>query len=305
MRIEQLQYLVEISRHKSLNQASKALHMTPQALGMAIKQLEDELGFKLLQRSAVGTALTSEGQAVLLITTSFLDDLQAIKKSTQKPVQQLEGDIELLMPPGVAESSLAGFQMFLYENCPKSHLIIHEFTQPMVIQSVLTEKSELGIAEKLLIAGEDALSDIPCELEFVPLFHYRACCFGNINANVPVTRYKKIALKTLLEYPIVLSEDEAYLIKPIIELVCPLEKANIIWVKKVGVITKFLKNGPYLTIRFINENNNQILMDFPEGIAVPLKEDIVFQEGYLVKRDKPLSNQTKQLIQYLQVYFNQ
>ena len=44
MQIEQLEYLIEIGKHKSLNSASKALHMTPQALSMAIKRLENELG---------------------------------------------------------------------------------------------------------------------------------------------------------------------------------------------------------------------------------------------------------------------
>ena len=43
MTTEQLQYLLEISRNPSLNSASQKLHITPQALSISIKKLENEI----------------------------------------------------------------------------------------------------------------------------------------------------------------------------------------------------------------------------------------------------------------------
>ena len=62
MRLEQLEYLVTISKCSSLSEASDRLFITQQSLGKAIKDLEDELGVRLLVRSNKGCTLTSEGQ---------------------------------------------------------------------------------------------------------------------------------------------------------------------------------------------------------------------------------------------------
>ena len=61
MRMDQLEYLIEISKNRSLNAAAKKLHISQQALSTSIKTLEDELGFKVLYRSYQGVALTPKG----------------------------------------------------------------------------------------------------------------------------------------------------------------------------------------------------------------------------------------------------
>ena len=58
MRTEQLYDLMVIHRYGSLNAASQELNITPQALGQAIKSLEDELGVQLLIRQRHGVLFT-------------------------------------------------------------------------------------------------------------------------------------------------------------------------------------------------------------------------------------------------------
>ena len=62
MRTEQLQYLIEISKHKSMNIASQKLHISPQALSTAMKGLEKELNMQLLERTTMGVSLTEDGE---------------------------------------------------------------------------------------------------------------------------------------------------------------------------------------------------------------------------------------------------
>ena len=47
MRFEQLEYLIEISKQGSISSAAKKLHLSHQALSIAIKNLEEELGVLL------------------------------------------------------------------------------------------------------------------------------------------------------------------------------------------------------------------------------------------------------------------
>jgi LysR family glycine cleavage system transcriptional activator len=51
-----------VSRHKSLREAAKELHVTAAAVGQQVKALEDHLGRKLLRRHSDGYVLTAEAQ---------------------------------------------------------------------------------------------------------------------------------------------------------------------------------------------------------------------------------------------------
>ena len=62
MRLEQLRYLIEISKSKSLSVASETLHISQQALSLSVKEMEKELGVPLLIRSPRGIRLTQEGE---------------------------------------------------------------------------------------------------------------------------------------------------------------------------------------------------------------------------------------------------
>lgn len=64
MRLEQLEYLVEISRATSMNKASRSLNVSVQALSMSVSSLEDELETRLFVRSSTGVKLTKAGERV-------------------------------------------------------------------------------------------------------------------------------------------------------------------------------------------------------------------------------------------------
>ena len=50
MRIEQLEYLLEIAKANSFSSASENLYLTPQSLSRSVSKMENELGFKLFER---------------------------------------------------------------------------------------------------------------------------------------------------------------------------------------------------------------------------------------------------------------
>ena len=59
MELRVLHYFLTIAREGSLIGAAKALNLTQPTLSRQMKELEDELGQKLLIRSAQGMLLTS------------------------------------------------------------------------------------------------------------------------------------------------------------------------------------------------------------------------------------------------------
>jgi LysR family transcriptional regulator, glycine cleavage system transcriptional activator len=64
------------ARHGSFVKAASELHVTPSAVSLQVRQLEDELGLKLFERTPRGLALTTPGQRVLPDIASAFERLQ-------------------------------------------------------------------------------------------------------------------------------------------------------------------------------------------------------------------------------------
>jgi LysR family glycine cleavage system transcriptional activator len=64
------------ARHRSFVKAAGELHVTPSAVSLQIRQLEDELGLKLFERTPRGLALTAVGAKVLPDVSSAFERLR-------------------------------------------------------------------------------------------------------------------------------------------------------------------------------------------------------------------------------------
>src|ERR1700685_3177859 len=75
MRIEQLQYIVAVSRHGALRRAGEELHVSQPALSEAIRNLERELGVTLLDRHRSGAKISIAGRELLAPMADVLDSV--------------------------------------------------------------------------------------------------------------------------------------------------------------------------------------------------------------------------------------
>lgn len=94
MRIEQLHYLIAVSRHKSITAAAKEIHVSQQNLSVALRNLEEEFGVELLVRSPQGVTLTPEGELFLAKAREIvakIDELYAAF-SKEKPAKKSSRD---------------------------------------------------------------------------------------------------------------------------------------------------------------------------------------------------------------------
>ena len=66
MNLNQLTILDAIVQSSSLSQAAVTLHKTQPALTLAIKKLESELGFELLDRNQYRLCLTEKGRIFIV-----------------------------------------------------------------------------------------------------------------------------------------------------------------------------------------------------------------------------------------------
>src|SRR5437667_8934195 len=65
MELRHLRYFIAVAQEENVSRAALKLHVSQPALSRQIRDLEDEFGFLLLERSAKSVRLTDAGRAFL------------------------------------------------------------------------------------------------------------------------------------------------------------------------------------------------------------------------------------------------
>jgi DNA-binding transcriptional LysR family regulator len=72
----QLRVFAEVARHLSFARAAQALHLTPPAVTMQVKELESQVGLPLFERQGRAVALTTTGEYFLVYAKRLLATLK-------------------------------------------------------------------------------------------------------------------------------------------------------------------------------------------------------------------------------------
>lgn len=82
MTTEQLSYVLEINRCRSINKASKTLFVSQPSLSGVLKNLEEELGYKIFERTSTGIVPTTEGQEFIRFAERVFAEYRSICQIT-------------------------------------------------------------------------------------------------------------------------------------------------------------------------------------------------------------------------------
>lgn len=91
----QLRYFVEIAESGSFSAAAERLYIAQSALSRQVKELEQQLGTPLFERTARQPRLTLAGQAFLERSQRLLDDLARAQQVARDIGQGLQGSLRL------------------------------------------------------------------------------------------------------------------------------------------------------------------------------------------------------------------
>jgi len=93
--IKQLAYLVALAREKHFARAANACHVSQPTLSGAIRQLEDELGVPLVERSHRFTGLTAEGEMIVAHAKRILGEIDTMQHSISDVREGLSGRLRI------------------------------------------------------------------------------------------------------------------------------------------------------------------------------------------------------------------
>lgn len=116
MRTTQLECFASVARHRSFTKAAEELHIAQPAVSQQIQALEQELGFRLFDRSHQEVSLTRAGRAYYLDSLSILEALDTARAKGTAIAQGYSGELCFGVFGSTQSSDMQSITRFHREN---------------------------------------------------------------------------------------------------------------------------------------------------------------------------------------------
>lgn len=293
MNTDHLKYLIAISKTKSMSQASESLFITPQALSVAIKKLEEELGLPLLIRSSSGTELTENGQWLVNLSTHFFDEIAIRKNQYQQYLHDIptnpHGTYDLLInSSGINESLLGELICDINLHEPDLHVNLVEARRTDVTQAVLEGSCELAFIYRTKY-NKQYIDELEEPLVFYPL--QKGQLYILAHDKYPFAKFESTFLKKISDYPLCSYEpiETDRSITKLLHLVTNREIPSTIF-NNYALYRANLNQGNSiaLTVKFGPDEHP---FNYIEGCnCIGIRDDVQVYFGALRRKDEPLSD---------------
>ncbi|MEY4386098.1 MAG: hypothetical protein RLY20_1381 [Verrucomicrobiota bacterium] len=148
MELRHLRYFLAVAETENVSRAALKLHVSQPALSRQVRDLEDELGFNLLERSAKSVRLTEAGRI-------FLSEARAILQRTEEAVSKARavatgenGELHVGYAPSptarILPPTLRAFQAAM----PKVRVRLHDLSTQEMLARLRDGKLELALIVK-------------------------------------------------------------------------------------------------------------------------------------------------------------
>src|SRR6266446_310484 len=101
MELRHLRYFIGVAEEENVSRAALKLHVSQPALSRQIRDLEDELGFSLLERSAKSVRLTEAGGAFLIEARAVLQRAEEAVKTARAVATGGRGELHVGYAPSL------------------------------------------------------------------------------------------------------------------------------------------------------------------------------------------------------------
>jgi len=302
MTLQQLRYAIGIAKVGSFNKAAENLFISQPSLTAAIRDLEEEIGIVIFNRTSRGVSLTVEGEEFIAQASQLYHHYETVLERYSDGVHQKKKFAVSTQHYSFAIKSFV--EMVKKFNIDEYNFAIRETKTKEVIDDVAGLKSEIGILY---------LSDFnrkyityllkEHELEFHHLIDCKA--FAYMWKDHPLASRKSVNLKDLSNYPCLSfeqSESGSYYFAE--EILSTNEYHRTIKANDRATMLNLMVglNGYTLCSGIISEEING-----SDYVAIPFKDakgedDRTMEIGYIVKKNFMLSTICRLYISEMEEY---
>lgn len=192
-----IRYFQAVAEHLSFTKAAAALHVSQPALSQLVKQLEEELGTQLFDRTGRTTRLTDTGHAYLQYVRRASQELREATRAIHDVNDLSRGSLRLAVTPTFTTYLVGPLVEVFHARYPEITLNVQEISQESMEELLLAGDLDLGIAfEHVNSPDIDALPLLDETLALI------------VNTSHPLATEKSIGLQALNTESLVLLSKE-------------------------------------------------------------------------------------------------
>jgi len=289
MRLSQLRYFLAVCQYLNITKVAKMLHISQPSLSVAIKELEQELGVNLFQRSNQRIHLTKEGNFFYEELAPLIKQLDQLTEVV-KDMGQKKNLVRIGIPPMMGSFLFPQiFKKFKLAN-PEIKLEITEYGALEVQQYLLNESLDL-----ILSIRESILND---SIQFKPLINCRMMLC--VNHRHRLAGRESITVRELAGEPLILFNKGFFVTKAILDAFAgyQLEPNIILETSQINTIRRFIQED--LAVSILIED---CIAGQDDCRLIPIEEfgDITIGLGW--KQGRLMTSDTVTMIEFMDTIF--
>jgi len=198
LNLRQLQTFITVARLSSFTRAALLLHLSQPALTKQIRQLEETLGVRLLDRNTRSVGLTRIGKELAPVVDQLLREIDMVVVNTKGLAEKSRGVIRIAALPSISSTILPRAIARFKDTYPGISVILKDVLAERLVAMVKAEDVDFGIG---------SLSSVDPEVRFTLLLTDRIVMV--VPPGFVLSRKKEIELKDLVGLPLILMDKES------------------------------------------------------------------------------------------------
>lgn len=189
MELRQLKYFVEVAQSLSFSEASRKLYITQGTISQQIRQLEDEMGAQLFDRTSQKIVLTEAGIEMLPMALKIIEDADICKEKISNLRNAAAGTLNIGATRSFCNIINAAMYSFL-KDVPGVKLTVSYKTASELLYMLRRNEIDMAVAFRPDVEYDDIVT--------YPLF--KTCLCAVMRKDHPLADRDRISLSDLKDY---------------------------------------------------------------------------------------------------------
>jgi len=195
--LRQIRAFLTVVSAGGFTRAADLLRLSQPALTMRVRQLEDQVGVRLIDRGSRTLTLTREGSEIFPVFQRIVRDFDAAIADVKSLTQAEKETLRIAALPSFCTGPLASLLVDFKSRHPALNLILRDVVSRRINEMVLQEEVDFGIG----VEGED----VP-ELEYVDLCEDRLMLVHPVGH--PLAETPHLTLADVAPLPLIVMDAE-------------------------------------------------------------------------------------------------
>jgi LysR family transcriptional regulator, benzoate and cis,cis-muconate-responsive activator of ben and cat genes len=145
MELRHLRYFVAVAEELSFSRAAQRLHVSQPPLSRQIRDLEDELMVKLLERDRQSVQLTRTGKAILEKARQLIHDAELLMAEARRLGQESQEELQIGYAPAPSAALIPQILSRYHALAPATAMTLHDLSLSEILVGVSSGKLDAAV----------------------------------------------------------------------------------------------------------------------------------------------------------------